>query len=155
MPQMNPTYTEIVPLTALGVSWFAWRTSSHPCPYASRNPSGMPPDSVCHASNRRRRCGCVRAVCVTLCQCNTTTYFKRLLCFLGEHIRIRASTHPNGRGGWREAQTILMLRYATISARWRYARSAVYIYIYTHNTYIYNTYIYIIIHTISFRKQSF
>ena len=31
-PKMNPTCTEIVPLTPLGASWFAWRTSSHPCP---------------------------------------------------------------------------------------------------------------------------
>ena len=57
----------------------------------------MPPDFVCHASNRRRRCGRLRAVCVCvrLCQRNVTKYFKRLLCFLGKHLRIRASTHPD------------------------------------------------------------
>ena len=65
--KIHPTYTESVPLTPLGVSWLVWRTSSHPCPYASKNPSGVPPDFVCHASNRRRRCDRVQAVCVYAC----------------------------------------------------------------------------------------
>ena len=39
---------------------------------------------------------CAGCVCVRLCQRNVT---KRLLCFLGEHLRIRASKHPSGRGG--------------------------------------------------------
>ena len=57
----------------------------------------MPHDVVCHASTRRRRCRRVRAVCVCvrLCQRNATKYFKRLLYFLGKHLRIRASMHPD------------------------------------------------------------
>ena len=38
---------------------------------------------------------CAGCVCVRLCQRNATKYFKRLLCFLGKHLRIRASTHPD------------------------------------------------------------
>ena len=38
---------------------------------------------------------CGLCVCVRLCQRNATKYFKRLLCFLGKHLRIRASTHPD------------------------------------------------------------
>ena len=51
-------------------------------------------------------CSCAGCVCVRLCQRNVTKYFKMFLCFLSEHLRIRASKHPNGRGGCREAQTI-------------------------------------------------
>ena len=38
---------------------------------------------------------CAGCVCVRSCQCNVTKYFNWLLCFLGEHLRIRASTHPD------------------------------------------------------------
>ena len=38
---------------------------------------------------------CAGCLCVRLCQHNATKYFKRLLCFLGKHLRIRASTYPD------------------------------------------------------------
>ena len=38
---------------------------------------------------------CAGYLCVRLCQPNATKYFKRFLWFLGKHLRIRASTHPD------------------------------------------------------------
>ena len=96
MPKMNPTYTEIVPLTPLAYldllgEHLHIRAPTHPEIQAVFRPIlfAMPPIAVVVVVV------CGLCVCVPLCQCNATKYFKRLLCFLGKHLRIRASTHPD------------------------------------------------------------
>ena len=54
---------------------------------------------------------CAGCLCVRLCQRNVTKYFKRLLCFLSEHLRIRASKHQD--------QSILRAMYPPLPLRKR------------------------------------